>query len=154
MTASRRAGVVLHLRCAPRSGPSSSRGPEPWEMGSGSSLPTAMRSSNGNARSLHEPRQYEAYDPRRWAGAVPFTADEVGEIPAEYFPYIKSPGSGWRFGGGHTRNLALPLRRWAETDCLFIRPLPARVAGARITLRHSKEARRIVGWCAHECTVP
>ena len=53
------------------------------------SMPTqAMRAERRrDAQSLHERRQYDAYDPERWGGVVPYTADEVGDIPAEYFGY-------------------------------------------------------------------
>ena len=39
-----------------------------------------------DAQSRRERRQYEAYDPRRWGGVVPYKADEV-QISHQYFPY-------------------------------------------------------------------
>ncbi|CAE6971351.1 unnamed protein product [Symbiodinium sp. CCMP2592] len=130
--------------------------------------------------SAHERRQYEAYDPRRW-GSTPWTAEEVGHISPAYFEYKRLmeragasaedtavPPHLRRFaytGLGELRAMeasgALPRpvtpRRGEdppEADYPFLRRLPTGVVGARITVRHSKEERRIVGWCAHPCTVP
>jgi len=148
-----------------------------------SSVPTeAMRAERRQREaSAHERRQFEAYDPRRWGGEAPWTAEEVGDIPAEYFDYKRRmeragasaeeddvPARLRRFSYSSLQELraieeagALPRpqtpRRGEdkpETDYPFLRRLPPGVVGARITLRHSREQRRIVGWCAHPCTVP
>ncbi|CAE7242685.1 unnamed protein product [Symbiodinium sp. CCMP2592] len=147
-----------------------------------SSVPTqAMRAERRRREaSAHERRQYEAYDPRRW-GSTPWTAEEVGHISPAYFEYKRQmeragasaedtavPPHLRRFaytGLGELRAMeasgALPRpvtpRRGEdppEADYPFLRRLPTGVVGARITVRHSKEERRIVGWCAHPCTVP
>ncbi|CAE7223986.1 unnamed protein product [Symbiodinium sp. CCMP2592] len=147
-----------------------------------SSVPTeAMRAERRRREaSAHERRQYEAYDPRRW-GSTPWTAEEVGHISPAYFEYKRLME---RAGASAEETAVPPhLRRFAyaslgqlremedsgalprpatprrgedppEADYPFLRRLPAGVAGARITVRHSKEERRIVGWCAHPCTVP
>ena len=47
-----------------------------------------------------------------------------------------------------------PRGAQTETDYYFIRRLPPGVAGARIPVQHSREQRRLVGWCAHPCQQP
>ena len=130
-----------------------------------------------DARSQDERRQYGAYDSRRWGGTEPWTADQV-DIPAEYYPYKVSME---RWGASaldevvpsSLRHLACddlaavrqkeqaaqwpetaPRGAQTETDYYFIRRLPQGVAGARITVQHSKEQRRLVGWCARPCQQP
>ena len=133
------------------------------------------------AAAAHERRQFEAYDPRRWGGVAPWTAEEAGDISADYFEYKRRmeragasaeetpvPANLRRFAYTSLPELreieengAVPRQQtprrgedWPETDYPFLRRLPPGIAGARITLRHSREQRRIVGWCAHPCTVP
>ncbi|CAE7393012.1 unnamed protein product [Symbiodinium necroappetens] len=130
-----------------------------------------------DARSQDERRQYGAYDSRRWGGAEPWTAEQV-DIPAEYYPYKVSMERRGASALGEVvpsslRHLACddlaavrqkeqaaqwpetaPRGAQTETDYYFIRRLPQGVAGARITVQHSKEQRRLVGWCAHPCQQP
>ena len=130
-----------------------------------------------DARSADERRQFGAYDSRRWGGTEPWTADQV-DIPAEYHPYkvaMERRGASAldEVVPSSLRHLACddlaavrqkeqaaqwpePAPRGAqtETDYYFIRRLPQGVAGARITVQHSREKRRLVGWCAHPCQQP
>ncbi|CAE7614492.1 Cacna1s, partial [Symbiodinium sp. CCMP2456] len=96
-----------------------------------SSVPTeAMRAERRRREaSAHERRQFEAYDPRRWGGQAPWTAEEAGDISAEYFDYKRR----MERAGASAEETPVPanLRRFAYTSLQELREIEANGAVPR-----------------------